>query len=247
MTGLHGCARRILTNITLPRLWVRAPGGGCVTLTRRLITAVHLCVLAAGRQARGCVRWWRLPETCVDGSQRPLRPSQQERAVRGRRLLRSAPRGAGLCRIAAARRGARLATWATVRQRRREWLWSKRASSRMYTRLAAGLDACIEHRIPLLRGCGAALIATSLSTLVLGAPLTVKLAAPAAWLLRRRLSQRPTLCGDGAACEQAPGPALRSKSFELWACWRRRCSRAQQPLLRCISATAFCMHAAHPD
>ena len=251
--GIHGlavpsqtctlahAARKAGRILAVPGLWLRARADGCVTLARRLVTAAHLCVTTAGRRAHGWMHWWQpFPETCdrpePDVSRRlPL----QERAVRGRRLLRSAPRGAGLCRVAAARRGVRLATWATVRQRRRQWLWSKLVSSRMYIRLAAGLDACVEHCKSLLLGCGAALIATSVGTLALGAARTAVLAAPAAWLLWRRLPERPTLCGDGVGCDRAPRPALRSKSFKLWARWRRCCSRAQQPLQRCVGALTF--------
>ena len=132
------------------QVWLRAGADACTTIARRFATAARLFTQMPWLRSHVWAPW-RVPLTdtahairkCIlptlSVSPRLTRSrSLQVRVAQGRRILRGAPRGAGLCRVAAARRGARLARWSAVRERRATWLWSMRRCSKPLLQLTQG-------------------------------------------------------------------------------------------------------------
>ena len=185
-----------------PSPWWRTLFGGCSEIWRKCSTGCRTllqCLTEQFNSARTNVSV--LSRACCDfiGSCRPVvslarffSKPEEKASSRLKRLCRNSTRastGAGLARVAAARRGVRLRPWRAVRQRRREWLWSQSQVGRVlsntyyalhrffapvgprhsrtrsygaYRRARDALHACVT---PLLRCCFVGLFCGVLSAL----------------------------------------------------------------------------------
>jgi hypothetical protein len=131
-----------------PFRWLRGCADACVALGWRLVAgsqyllataaacswrhAAYLAASACGQRA----------SMFSEDAQPSRRPCLLSRSKRGRNLLRRAPRGAGLCRVAAARRGVQLAPWSAVRARQRARAWSQGGLGQCWVRIRRWIDAC---------------------------------------------------------------------------------------------------------
>ena len=92
---------------------------------------------------------------------------------------------------------------------------------------------------PLLRRCGAALVATYLGARITASPMTAVLTPCCAWLLWRWLLRVPSLCDDGVGCQHESPVEVRRQACKLHTRWRWCCRRAQQPVSRGIGVFVF--------
>ena len=185
-----------------PSPWWRTLLGRCGEIWRTCSTGCRTllqCLTEQFNSARTIASG--LSRACCDfiGSCRPVvslarffSKPEEKASSRLKRLCRNSTRastGAGLARVAAARRGVRLRPWRAVRQRRREWLWSQSQVGRVlsntyyalhrffapvgprhsrtrsygaYRRARDALHACVT---PLLRCCFVGLFCGVLSAL----------------------------------------------------------------------------------
>ena len=131
-----------------PLGWLRIRADACMTTVRRFATGSKalLCTatnhLHRSTTSRSASVFGQFAQGCNVNAQPPRRLGLLGHVKRGRNLLRRAPRGAGLCRVSAARRGARLASWSTVRARRREWAWSQSDREQRWVRIRRWVGIC---------------------------------------------------------------------------------------------------------
>jgi hypothetical protein len=134
-----------------PIRWLRGCADACVAFGWRLVagsqgllatTTACLWRHAACLAASACEQRAYMFSEDVQPSRRPCLLS---RSKRGRDLLRRAPRGAGLCRVAAARRGVQLAPWSAVRARRRARAWSQGELGQRWVRTLRCANTCVRY------------------------------------------------------------------------------------------------------
>ena len=185
-----------------PSPWWRTLFGGCSEIWRKCSTGCRTllqCLTEQFNSARTIASGLSRAGCDFIGSCRPVvslarffSKPEEKAPSRLKRLCRNSTRastGAGLARVAAARRGVRLRPWRAVRQRRREWLWSQSQVGRVlsntyyalhrffapvgprhsrtrsygaYRRARDALHACVT---PLLRCCFVGLFCGVLSAL----------------------------------------------------------------------------------